>query len=670
MKKLLFFFLCTLSFLANVSEVLAQQAEKIFSITEKRYPLEYYHQQVTLWKAILDDSPSDTGAWENYYAASRMANLLTDTGDRPYDLDEILADAALAIPQTFTYNYLAYWNYTPQPKFKKYLQKAYQIDPNRPEIYDGLMLVSEQEGNRDSRRQFSKKNFDSGNIDEGVLTWNYNQLLSVEDNAVLITFGDNDTYPSWVLQDVKEVKPNVAILNIHLLKDYRYRVQAFEQYGLPPLKMGTEMAVLNSKDTLMAALDQLVNQEKRPVYFGVATPESVRERYAGNLYLVGMAFKYSKTDFDNLTILEKNVEEKFLLDDLKTQLKKEDRHSVLPRLNANYLPGFLLLYDHYQQQGKYDKAKSLKKIMNRIAYRAKMETQLTNYFIYQPIYDPAIGSVIKIKDLEKNLKEVRPGFYANATEVSNEEYEKFLIDLLKQKQTQTLPICQSEKTDWRELAAERLAFTSAKDADGRLINQRKDEVENSLDFSSIDDQQLFVMGHPDDDRSPIQNIQHEAAKAYCYWITQVYNRSTDKKKQFKKVIFRLPTEAEWKAAARFGYQDNVPYAWGGYYYRNEKGCYLLNTNPFGEPDCCKPSKVKLLGCDGLYFGGITDAYFPNNIGLYNTCGNIAEMIQTEGIAKGGSWAHTPDQCTIDSQNLYNGPDPAVGFRIFMEIVER
>ena len=50
-------------------------------------------------------------------------------------------------------------------------------------------------------------------------------------------------------------------------------------------------------------------------------------------------------------------------------------------------------------------------------------------------------------------------------------------------------------------------------------------------------------------------------------------------------------------------------------------------------------------------------------------GNDAEMLDKEGIAKGGSWEDLPSQCTIKSVKKYDAPSPAVGFRIVMEVVE-
>src|SRR5690554_3742878 len=45
---------------------------------------------------------------------------------------------------------------------------------------------------------------------------------------------------------------------------------------------------------------------------------------------------------------------------------------------------------------------------------------------------------------------------------------------------------------------------------------------------------------------PVVNITQEAAKTYCKWLTEQYNSNPER--EFKKVVFRLPTEKEWLKA--------------------------------------------------------------------------------------------------------------------------
>ena len=76
---------------------------------------------------------------------------------------------------------------------------------------------------------------------------------------------------------------------------------------------------------------------------------------------------------------------------------------------------------------------------------------------------------------------------------------------------------------------------------------------------------------------------------------------------------KLPTEAQWEYAARGG-KSQSPYPWGGPYLRNRKGCLLANFKP-GRGNYPE---------DGGFYTVRADAYWPNDFGLYNMAGNVAE----------------------------------------------
>ena len=186
--------------------------------------------------------------------------------------------------------------------------------------------------------------------------------------------------------------------------------------------------------------------------------------------------------------------------------------------------------------------------------------------------------------------------------------------------------------------------------------------------------------HPSYADYPLVNVSHAGAVAYCEWLTMVYNNRP--KRKYKKVKFRLPTEAEWIAAARSGHQE-APFPWGGYYTRNGQGMKLANFKSIPESAIKRNAKTGIIEvvADDFTPGDINDSYalpapvpsfFPNNFGLHNMSGNVAEMLAEAGQTKGGSWASTGYYIRIDAEDEYAGitkPDPRIGFRYFEEIIE-
>ena len=123
------------------------------------------------------------------------------------------------------------------------------------------------------------------------------------------------------------------------------------------------------------------------------------------------------------------------------------------------------------------------------------------------------------------------------------------------------------------------------------------------------------------DEYPVVGVNWKQTQAFNNWRTVSWRNYRYTKKKYTESEFRLPTEAEWEWAARGGRQQS-PYPWGGPYVVNKKGCYLANF---------KPNRGNYSADGGLYTVKAT-AYWPNEYGLYNMSGNVAEWTQSPYVA--------------------------------------
>jgi gliding motility-associated lipoprotein GldK len=135
-------------------------------------------------------------------------------------------------------------------------------------------------------------------------------------------------------------------------------------------------------------------------------------------------------------------------------------------------------------------------------------------------------------------------------------------------------------------------------------------------------------GHPAFGNYPVVGVNWKQATAFCEWRTNYLNSYLESKKRSTESDFRLPTEAQWEYAARGG-RSQSPFPWGGPYLRNKKGCLLANFKP-GRGNYPE---------DGGFYTVRADAYWPNDFGLYNMSGNVAEWTSSLYYEGGYTFMH-------------------------------
>ncbi|MBS1518051.1 MAG: DUF2723 domain-containing protein [Bacteroidetes bacterium] len=104
----------------------------------------------------------------------------------------------------------------------------------------------------------------------------YNLLQSLDKDAILITNGDNDTFPLWCLQATYGVRTDVRIVNLSLAQTDWYNLQLKNERPY-----GSLTVPMTFSDAQLKKLQPIQWDEKKPVVYEVpltAYPDSMRNR--------------------------------------------------------------------------------------------------------------------------------------------------------------------------------------------------------------------------------------------------------------------------------------------------------------------------------------------------------------------------------------------------------
>ena len=268
-----------------------ERPEKIVSKRVAVYELEVYQELETRWKAYYDAYPSED-AYANWMYAARYAedpdyNKMLERGYKKYP----------ANPTILYLMGLCRLGDIQDLEGQRMLERAASLDPSFIDPWFGLVDHYMMRG--DDRLDVALRELLAGKaIPNEVMDYNYNTLMLLDPNAILITNGDMDTYPPWILIRILKIRPDVTIVNRSLLNTEWYP-GLLMRGGLPRFISPDELTTLRQSilakikaekgkipsagpfsDTLLVKIIEAAQREKRPVYFAATLYSSpVIDRY-------------------------------------------------------------------------------------------------------------------------------------------------------------------------------------------------------------------------------------------------------------------------------------------------------------------------------------------------------------------------------------------------------
>lgn len=202
---------------------------------------------------------------------------------------------------------------------------------------------------------------------------------------------------------------------------------------------------------------------------------------------------------------------------------------------------------------------------------------------------------IEIKFDNRERQVTVHSFYLDETEISNVDWKEFLFFILRDSGEDMFTKLYPDTTVWLR------------------------------DLAFNDPYTQYYYGHIAFNTYPVVGINWHQANEYCTWRTTIVNKTLldEDPEAVLYPEYRLPTESEWEYAAR-GLLEQENYPWEGKSLRDAQGKFRANFKR-GRGDY-----AGWAGGDGRHY---TDGYmitapvksfYPNDFGLYNMAGNVAE----------------------------------------------
>jgi hypothetical protein len=266
-----------------------ERPEKIVSLRQVMYDSSTYAKLAQLWEKYYEVYPSED-AYANWMYAAFYAEFpnfgsMLNKGVEKYPSNPVLL-------------YLAGREKSPihgNLEGRQLLERAASLDPSYMEPWHSLVIEYLAEGDRENVDVALRRLLNGGAVEDEIMDFSYNMFASMDTNAILITNGDNDTFPGWILTRIIRFRPDVNIVNRSLLNTDWYPREIVKE-GVPAFITQAELETLKVQvaadiekvksstipwqdfallgDRLIVRLIESAQRSGRPVYFACTVESS------------------------------------------------------------------------------------------------------------------------------------------------------------------------------------------------------------------------------------------------------------------------------------------------------------------------------------------------------------------------------------------------------------
>jgi tetratricopeptide (TPR) repeat protein len=198
----------------------------------------YNQNQLREALPLLQKVTAESGAEADAFAY--LAETYRRLGDKENALKAALNALQADSCNSFAHMSLAYlynptygeWPSAERDKAWEHIRKGIECAPDDGNIWRAAWSEAIFRQDEETERKSAKMMISTGFLTPSILAYNRWMLRDLPQNAILLTNGDMDTYPSVALQEAEDFRPDVVVMNYSLLNTRWYQRHMQERYGV------------------------------------------------------------------------------------------------------------------------------------------------------------------------------------------------------------------------------------------------------------------------------------------------------------------------------------------------------------------------------------------------------------------------------------------------------
>jgi len=168
-------------------------------------------------------------------------------------------------------------------------------------------------------------NFNSHNRSKDFIARDFaiNALNSIPQNGILVTYGDNDTFPLWYMQMAENYRTDVVVINESLSYSDWYKEQILKRY--PDLIIDNEETE-SSGNFISEIIEN--NWPERSVNFMIGAKPADYAEFSGNMPLIGLVRNLGMEEAEADSLLLFNLTENYRYSELKARGQEANEQTI------------------------------------------------------------------------------------------------------------------------------------------------------------------------------------------------------------------------------------------------------------------------------------------------------------------------------------------------------